>query len=50
MTLQRHAMAARAFGWMTKMGTSLQAWPSRMTPPPFRLLQLGSAFWQSRAL
>jgi len=24
--------------------------PNKVTPPPFRLIQIGSAFWQSRAL
>ncbi|MCO5356699.1 methyltransferase [Acidovorax kalamii] len=28
----------------------LQLWASRLTPPPFRLVQIGSAYWQSRAL
>lgn len=28
----------------------LQSIPARVTPPPFRLIQIGSAFWQSRAL
>lgn len=28
----------------------LQNIPNKVTPPPFRLLQIGSSFWQSRAL
>lgn len=28
----------------------LQNIPNKVTPPPFRLMQIGSAFWQSRAL
>ncbi|WP_238527354.1 acetylserotonin O-methyltransferase [Methylomonas methanica] len=28
----------------------LQRQPDKLMPPPFRLLQIGSAFWQSRAL
>ena len=28
----------------------LQNIPNKITPPPFRLIQIGSAFWQSRAL
>jgi hypothetical protein len=43
-------MAARAFGCLARVSNALQAWPQRMTPAPFRLLQIGSAFWQSRVL
>ncbi len=50
MSLQRHTMAARVFGMLTRIANGLQSWPNQMTPPAFRLLQLGSAFWQSRAL
>lgn len=49
-TLQRNAFKARAFTTLTRWITRLQAWPNRLTPPPFRLMQIGSAFWQSRAL
>lgn len=50
MSLQRHTLASRAFGLLTKMANGLQSLPNQMTPPAFRLLQLGSAFWQSRVL
>jgi hypothetical protein len=30
--------------------SALQKIPSKTTPPPFRLMQIGSLFWQSRAL
>ena len=50
MSFQRRPMAARAFGWLARVSNALQAWPQRMTPAPFRLLQIGSAFWQSRVL
>jgi hypothetical protein len=43
-------MAARAFALLARVSNALQAWPQRMTPAPFRLLQIGSAFWQSRVL
>ena len=33
-----------------KFGAWLQTIPNKVTPPPFRLMQIGSAFWQSRAL
>jgi hypothetical protein len=50
MTLQRRPLAARAFELLARLSNALQAWPNRMTPPSFRLLQIGSAFWQSRVL
>lgn len=50
MSFQRRPMAARAFGWLARVSNALQAWTQRMTPAPFRLLQIGSAFWQSRVL
>jgi hypothetical protein len=30
--------------------SALQTIPAKTTPPPFRLMQIGSLFWQSRAL
>ncbi|MEQ1545914.1 methyltransferase [Methyloglobulus sp.] len=30
--------------------SALQNIPAKITPPPFRLMQIGSQFWQSRAL
>jgi hypothetical protein len=50
MGLQRRALAVRAFGALSRLVGALRSWPQRLTPPPFRLLQIGSAFWQSRAL
>lgn len=50
MTLQRQRLAARVFDQAMRFSAFLQAWPQRLTPAPFRLLQIGSAFWQSRAL
>ena len=50
MSLQRRPLAARAFEFLARVSNALQAWPNRMTPPAFRLLQIGSAFWQSRVL
>lgn len=50
MTLQKNAGAVRRFAKAMKFGTWLQGIPDRLTPPPFRLMQIGSAFWQSRAL
>lgn len=50
MTLQKHALAVRCFSGLMKFAGYLQNLPNKLTPPPFRLLQIGSAFWQSRAL
>jgi hypothetical protein len=50
MTFQRNAGAARRFSRLVRFAAWLQGLPGRMTPPPFRLVQIGSAFWQSRAL
>lgn len=50
MKLQKNARAAGRFATAMKFAAWLQALPARLTPPPFRLLQIGSAFWQSRAL
>lgn len=49
-TLQRNAFKASAINTLVRWITRLQAWPNRLTPPAFRLMQIGSAFWQSRAL
>jgi hypothetical protein len=50
MALQKHAGAVRLFARMLKFSAWLQQIPNMLTPPPFRLMQMGSAFWQSRAL
>jgi len=50
MSYQLNAGAVRRFAKAMKFGAWLQSIPSKLTPPPFRLMQIGSAFWQSRAL
>lgn len=50
MPYQKNAGAVRRFAGAMKFGAWLFALPGRLTPPPIRLLQIGSAFWQSRAL
>jgi hypothetical protein len=50
MPLQKNAGAVRRFSKLMKFAGWLQNIPNRITPPPFRLMQIGSAFWQSRAL
>ena len=50
MNLQKNAGAARRFASLVKFAAWLQNIPNKITPPPFRLMQIGSAFWQSRVL
>lgn len=50
MTYQLNAGAVRRYGRAMRFGAFLQALPGKLTPAPFRLMQIGSAFWQSRAL
>ena len=50
MTLQLNAGAVRRFAKAMKFGAWLQAIPNKLTPAPFRVVQIGSAYWQSRAL
>jgi hypothetical protein len=50
MSLQRHKIATRLFALLAKFSAKLQNLPNNVTPPPFRLMQISSAFWQSRAL
>lgn len=50
MSLQKNTGAVRRFAWLMKFAAWLHAIPHALTPAPFRLMQIGSAFWQSRAL
>lgn len=50
MTLQKNAGAVRRFAKAMKFAAWLQNIPNKVTPAPFRLVQIGSAYWQSRAL
>lgn len=50
MSLQTNAGAVRLFPWLMRFAGWLQKIPNKITPAPFRLVQIGSAFWQSRAL
>lgn len=50
MTLQKNTIAVRLFARLAGFANWLQDIPSKVTPAPFRLLQISSAFWQSRAL
>jgi O-methyltransferase domain/Dimerisation domain len=50
MSLQRQKWRTRMFQSVFRKVSKLQRLPDKLTPPPFRLMQIGSAFWQSRAL
>lgn len=50
MSLQMNSGAVRRFAILMKFAAWLQNIPNKVTPPPFRLMQIGSAFWQSRVL
>jgi hypothetical protein len=50
MSLQRQTILVHAFQWVLRLSNLLQRLPNGLAPPPFRLMQIGSAFWQSRVL
>ncbi|WKJ89494.1 methyltransferase [Methylomonas montana] len=50
MSFQKNAGAVRRFAKLMKFAVWLQQLPNKLMPAPFRLIQIGSAFWQSRAL
>jgi hypothetical protein len=47
---QKNAGAVKRFGRLMKFANWLQNLPNKMTPPPFRLMQISTSFWQSRVL
>jgi hypothetical protein len=49
-TLQQNRFQVRLFAMAIAVANWLAALPNKLTLPPFRLMQIGSAFWQSRAL
>lgn len=50
MTFRRRSLVSWAFGLAMRLSDVLGRLPALVTPPPFRLMQIGSAFWQSCAL
>jgi len=50
MELTKNKFAIRRYSKLLRFANWLQLLPNRLVPPPFRLMQIGSAFWQSRAL
>lgn len=49
-SLQRNGLKVRLFQAVMALANWLAALPNKMVPPPFRVMQMGSAYWQSRAL
>jgi hypothetical protein len=50
MPLQKNSGTVHCFAKVMQLAAWLQNIPNKIIPPPFRLIQIGSAFWQSRAL
>jgi hypothetical protein len=49
-TLQRNGLKVKMYQTAMRFANKLAALPNKLVPPPFRILQIGSAYWQSRAL
>lgn len=47
---QKHKFGVAVFARLLRFAGWLQNIPNRVTPPPFRLMQISSAFWWSRML
>ncbi len=50
MTLQKNPGPVRRFAKLTKFAAWLQNIPNKVTPAPFRLVQISASYWQSRVL
>jgi hypothetical protein len=50
MKLTKNKFAIKHYGKLMRLANWLQQIPNKVTPAPFRLIQIGSAFWHSRAL
>lgn len=48
--LATNTFHVKLFNKLMGIASALQNIPAKITPPPFRLMQIGSLFWQSRAL
>ncbi|HEY0720782.1 MAG TPA: methyltransferase [Gammaproteobacteria bacterium] len=46
----KHRVAVWLMGKLLTFAGALQNIPNKTTPPPFRLMQISSSYWQSRAL
>ena len=50
MKLIKNKLSIKHYQTIMRFANWLQQLPNKLTPPPFRLIQIGSAYWQSRAL
>ncbi len=48
--LQRNGFKVRMFHFAMRVSNALASLPNKLVPPPFRLIQISSAYWQSRAV
>ncbi|EPJ52915.1 MAG: hypothetical protein OFPI_12270 [Osedax symbiont Rs2] len=48
--LQQNLIKNKCFNCIMKIAAWISDLPNKLTPAPFRLMQIGSLFWQSRAL
>ncbi len=48
--LAKNTFRVSLFNELMSLASALQNLPAKVTAPPFRLMQIGSLFWQSRAL
>ncbi len=48
--LSRNTLSVKLWQALIGVVGAIQSIPVKTTPPPFRLMQMGSLFWQSRAL
>ncbi|MEJ2308457.1 MAG: methyltransferase [Gammaproteobacteria bacterium] len=49
-SLSKNRLSVWLYGQVIDLVFLLRKIPAKATPPPFRLMQIGSLFWQSRAL
>lgn len=49
-TFQRNAFKVKMFHNVIRLSNALNSFIHKLVPAPFRVMQIGSAFWQSRAL
>lgn len=47
---QKNSLAVKRYSLLLRFAMWLQGLPVKMVPAPFRLIQIGSAFWQSSSL
>lgn len=48
--LQRNGLKVKLFQRAVRFANALASLPNKLVPPPFRIIQIGSVYWQSRAL